>query len=95
MKKPIVIAGIVILALALFVGVYVVQINNTKTEIGWGGAIDTCKNESLQAEFKNMGYNVTCYGQNMGSSDLIKLPGDPNYSDKIDLHAHSNKQSKT
>jgi hypothetical protein len=92
-QKTITIVVAVILLIAAFVALSRFQSSTAKTEIGWGGAFDTCNNKSLQAEFENMGYKVTCYGQNMGSSDLVKLPGDPNY--KIDLLVTSSPDTTT
>lgn len=84
-KKTLVIIGIVVVAIAIFVGISMFQSSTTKTEIGWGGATDTCLNPALQAEFENMGYKVTCYGKDMGSSQILKLPGDPTVGEKIDI----------
>lgn len=79
------IVAAVILIIAAFVGLSYLQSSTAKTEIGWGGAYDTCMNESLQAEFLNMGYKVTCYGKDMGSSQILKLPGDPTVGENIDM----------
>ncbi len=84
-KKTLVIIGIVVVAIALFIGANIFQSSTAKTKIGLGGAYDTCVNASLQAEFENMKYEVTCYGKGLGSSDLIKLPGDPTVGENIDL----------
>jgi len=82
-KTYIFIAVVVVLILA-FLGLNAYQNSTAKTEIGWGGAYDTCMNASLQAEVENMGYEVTCLGENMGSSSLPKLIGDPNV-ERVDL----------
>lgn len=84
-KKTIIIVAFVFLIIAAFLGLNHLRSSTAKIEIGWGGAYDTCANKSLQEEFKNMGYEVTCYGKDMGSSQLLKLPGDPTIGEEIDL----------
>jgi hypothetical protein len=84
-KKTLTIFAIVAAVILLSVAVFFFQSGSKKIEIGFGGAYDTCSNLSLQKEFDNMGYAVTCYGKNAGSSDLLKLPGDPTIGENIDL----------
>ena len=85
MKKTYIIVAAVVFIIAAFVGLSYFQSSTKKTNIGFAGAKDLCLNVNLQTEYKNMGYNVTCYGQDLGSSDLLKLPGDPTVGSEIDV----------
>lgn len=84
-SKTYVFIAVAVLFILGFLGLTIYQNSTAKTEIGWGGAYDTCMNESLQAEFENMGYEVPCYGKDMGSSQILNLPGDPTIGQNIDI----------
>lgn len=55
------------------------------TTIGILGAKDYCENKSLHAEYANMNYEINCYGQDLGTSQMLEGFGDPKFTDKVDV----------